>query len=258
MNKNKPIIITQENYLGQNYDLLILMPMPFISAYNAYFIQIGTNKTKAQIDTIKKDLNENESNYKIGIKTLTDCDINNVYLTFIFDKDTQIGLINKDEFSRAQYCINNNILFFLFSIEDFKLYYSNDMDVFIPEDKKKKKKVNKRLYNKWKGDFLFLTIEEIQLINGLIKDDILNNYYVSNEIKNKNIENLNKYDKNSIYICYNKNNRIFIINQKYYQLIDGELKNVAKKYINQKEDYQMKKLRKIYSSKRNNKKLKNK
>ena len=153
LNKNKSIIITQENYLGQNYDLLILIPTSSINAYNAYFIQIGTNKTKTQINTIKTDLNENESKYIEGIETFTGCVIFKVELLFIFDKDTQIELKNKNEFSGAQYCIDNNILFYLFSIKDFKLFSTNDMKLFTIIDKfeaSKLKKIKKRVYNESK------------------------------------------------------------------------------------------------------------
>jgi hypothetical protein len=75
INKNESIIITQENYLGQNYDLLILIPIKSLNSYKAYFIQIGTNKKRTQICKIKADLNENESKYKEGIQTFTDCSI---------------------------------------------------------------------------------------------------------------------------------------------------------------------------------------
>lgn len=61
------ILLTQDNYLGPNYDLLILEP---IENYNfiANFIQIGTDKSKKQIEIIEADLKENETNYKSGIK----------------------------------------------------------------------------------------------------------------------------------------------------------------------------------------------
>ena len=162
MIKNKPIIITQENYLDQNYDLLILIPIKSLNSYKAYLIQIGTNKTSSQINKIKTDFNENESNYKEGIQTFTDCNIIKVELVFIFDKDTQIGLKNENEYSGAQYCIEN-ILFYLFSIEDSKLYSTNDMELFFLLDKFEAsipKKIGKRVYNKSKGDLSFLTIEE--------------------------------------------------------------------------------------------------
>ena len=86
--KNEPIIINQEYYLGQNYDLLILIPIPSINSYKAIFIQIGTNKSIDQINTIIKDLKKSKIQYKNGIKKFIGVDITDVELVFIFDKDT--------------------------------------------------------------------------------------------------------------------------------------------------------------------------
>ena len=205
IDKDKPIIITQENYLGQNYDLLVLIPIQSLDSFLAYFIQIGTNKTSTQINIIKTDLNENKSKYKDGIETFTGCNIFKTELVFIFDKNTQIGLKDKNVFNGAQYCIENSILFYLFSIEDQKLYITYDMDLFIHTDKFeviKPRKVWKRNYNDSKGDFSFLSHKETKLINGLIEDDIKINYMVSNG--GQYICNLNQYKKESIYIFYNK------------------------------------------------------
>jgi hypothetical protein len=257
IDKNESIIITQENYLGQNYDLLILIPIKSLNSYKAYLIQIGTNKTKAQITTIKADLNENKSKYIEGLQTFTDCNIIKVELVFIFDKDTQIGLKNKNEFSGAQYCIENNILFCLFSIEDFQLYSTNDMEVFILLDKfeaYKPMKIGKRAYNKSKGDLSFLTIVETQLINGFIEDDILNNYIISNG--SDYIYNLNQCQKESIYIFFNEEERIYIIKQKYYQIKDGNLINIKKSNINQKEKFESRIFNKVEQSKIRGKKAK--
>ena len=55
-----------------------------MNSYKAYLIQIGTNKTKAQINTIKTDLNEDKLKYKEGFQTFTDCNIIKVELIFIF------------------------------------------------------------------------------------------------------------------------------------------------------------------------------
>ena len=209
-----------------------------MNSYKAYFIQIGTNKTRTQICKIKADLNENESKYKEGIQTFTDCSIIKVELVFIFDKDTQIGLKNKNEFSGAQYCIENNILFYLFSIEDYKLCSTKDMEIFILIDKfeaSKPKLIGKRNYNKSKGDFSFLEIEEILLINSFIGDDILNNYIISKG--GLYIYNLNQCKKESIYIFYKEKERIYIIKQKYYQIKDGKLVNIKKSDINQTEKF---------------------
>ena len=99
-----------------------------------------------------------------------------------------------------------------------------------------------------------MTIREIQLINKLINDDILNNYIIFNG-ENK-IYDLCQYDKNSIYIFFNNNSRIYVIKQKYYHIEGDELKNISKRYINQNEIYESKKLIKIKEPKRKNKKIK--
>ena len=66
------------------------------------------------------------------------------------------------------------------------------------------------------------------------------------------IGNLNQDEKNDIYIFYNANSRIYIIGQKYYHLEEGKLKTIKKKYINQHEVYESKKLIRINSEKTNN------
>ena len=247
-NSKKPIIITQENYMGQYYDLLILTPNISFNSYKAFFIQIGTNKTKSQIDLIKNDLNTNETSYKKGIKKFIARNISKVELVFIFDEETQIGLINNNDASGAKYCLKNKILFYIFSIEDFKLYSTDDMNQFILIEKFEDTPITgriKRTYNDLKGNFSFLKINEIQLINNKIGDDILSNYSI---IKGKSkIGDLNKYDKNSIYIFFHKNERIYIINQIYYQLENKILKNVDKDDIDQDKFYQLRILEKISS-----------
>ena len=86
-------------------NLLILIPIKSLNSFIAYFIQIGTNKTNNQINIIKTDLNENKSKYKEGIETFTGCNIIKAKLVFIFDKNTQNGFKNKNEFYGAQYLI---------------------------------------------------------------------------------------------------------------------------------------------------------
>ena len=174
----------------------------------------------------------------------------------IFDKDTQIGL-NKKESSGANYCIKNKILFYLFSIEEFKLYNTDDLNIFILTEKFESNKMTKKLrrtHNESRGDFSFFENNEVQLINELIEDDILNNYTIS---EGKNIiDNLKKYNKNFIYIFFIKNEKIYIINQKLYSIENGELKIVAKKNINQKEIYEAKILKRFDQDKRLNKNFK--
>ena len=230
---------------------MVLIPIQSLDSFLAYFIQIGTNKTSTQINIIKTDLNENKSKYKDGIETFTGCNIFKTELVFIFDKNTQIGLKDKNVFNGAQYCIENSILFYLFSIEDQKLYITYDMDLFIHIDKFeviKPRKVWKRNYNDSKGDFSFLSHKETKLINRLIEDDIKINYMVSNG--GQYICNLNQYKKESIYIFYNMKKRIYIIKQKYYQIIEGKLEKIKKRDISQEEKFESKILTKIEQPKR--------
>jgi len=85
----------------------------------------------------------------------------------------------------------------------------------------------KRNYNESKGDFSFLSANEIKLINNFIHDNILSNYIIFQG--GCNIGNLNQYEKDSIYIYYNKNKRIYIINQHCYIIKDGKLIKILKK-----------------------------
>ena len=247
--KTKPIIIIQKNYLGKNYELLILIPNKIFNNYKAYFIQIGVNKTKEQIIEIKKDLDENKLHYEAGIKKYVDCSITEIELVFLFDKDIQIEIYDKDVLSGAKYCIFNKILFYLFSVEDFKLYSTSDMKEFSVNKKFEKIHISskKRSYRESKGDFSFLSREEIYLINGLINDNILDNYQLF-ICKDTTIKNLKEHEKDCIYI-YNQENianrTIYVIKNKYYCKEEGTLKNISKAYVDQKGIYKLKMLKKI-------------
>ena len=67
-NKKEPIIIYQNNFLGQKYDLLILIPLLKENTYQAYFVQMSINKTIESIEFFINDLKNNESLYKKGIQ----------------------------------------------------------------------------------------------------------------------------------------------------------------------------------------------
>ena len=112
-----------------------------------------------------------------------------------------------------------------------------------------KQKKQKRTYNESKGDFSFLSSEEIQLINELIEDDIFANYQISDY--DTNIKSLKEYKKDRIYIYHNKkNNRnIYIIKNKYYCIEKGRLKNIKKKLMDRKGIYESKMLTKIANNK---------
>ena len=127
--KNKPIIITQTNYKGKNYDLLILIPLENSENYVAIFIQIGLNKKKADIIKLVDDISNNGNRYKNGIQKYLDINIKDIYLNFIFDKETQQNNIeNGINSCGSNYCLSQNIIFYLFSLEDYQLYkLNNDM-----------------------------------------------------------------------------------------------------------------------------------
>ena len=69
------------------------------------------------------------------------------------------------------------------------------------------------------------------------------NYSISNG--SGKIGDLNQYEKDSIYIFYKDNVRIYIINQRYYKFKDGKLNSYTKRYLDQDEIYQIKILTKI-------------
>ena len=125
--KNKPIIITQANYKGKNYDLLILVPKENSDNYDAVFIQIGLNKQKNDIIKLENDISNNKSAYKKGIEKYLDINIKDIYLNFIFDKETQENIIDNGINScGSNYCLLKNIKFYLFSLEDYQLFQLNN------------------------------------------------------------------------------------------------------------------------------------
>ena len=129
IHKDKPIIITQTNYKGKNYDLLILIPIENTNNYDGVFIQIGLNKKKDEIIKLVKDISGNSFNYIKGIRKYLDINILNIYLNFIFDKETQENYIETGlnlNLCGSNYCLLNEIKFFLFSLEDYKLYKLNE------------------------------------------------------------------------------------------------------------------------------------
>ena len=116
LNNNENLLITQKNYYGQNYDLLIIQKID--NKINAIFVQIGLDKTKTEIKKIKTDLVENINEYKKGLKAFG-FNVDNFYLLFIFDEETQRSLYNKN--SGTNICFNNKIDFLVYSFQDFCL-----------------------------------------------------------------------------------------------------------------------------------------
>ena len=241
-----PIVITQEKFKGQHYDLLILLPNEKSDKYFyiAYMIQIGVNKNKEQINIIEENFKNNKDNYIKGIKNFIGGNIklDNIELLFIFDKKTQMRLKSKNKntnYFGFEYCKQKNIKNYLFSINDFYLYITPDMIRFYKVYKFGNFDINyKRDWNDLSQErFYFLNNREIQLINLKIKDNIGNITSIySDEIKGipKNI------DDDKIYILKNKNNSYYIINNVIYNLNEEEeFEIVSVSSINDNESFSL-------------------
>ena len=241
-----PIIISQENFLGKLYDLLVLIPKEEKGRYHyiIYMVLIGTNKNKAQIENIRTDFNHNKNKYQKGIKKFVDNNItiSNIELIFIFDKDTQEDLFLKngktDEFG-SKYCIQNYIKFYCFSLKDYKLYknFDNRRYYEITEFGDFKKYGKQQWIHYQLSRFSFLNEKEIKFINKKIKDDITN----IESIAVKNIIGIPKtLDKEIIYILMNDMNKYYIIRNEFYTFNDeDEFELINKKDINDKEKFSL-------------------
>ena len=207
--KNKPIIITQANYKGKNYDLLILNPKENSDNYDAVFIQYGLNKQKNEIKKLIFDISNNKSRYKKGIEKYLDINIIDIYLNFIFDKETQQNDIENGNYScGSNYCLSQNILFYLFSLEDYHLYKLNsDMScekISFYEYRVEKKNIlgNKRMKFS-KSMFLelynILDEDEIKELIKIIPNIKKINQYLSSII-NSNMLSNKRFFKNHLYI----------------------------------------------------------
>ena len=229
-----PVIITQENYLGPYYDLLILIPYINMS-FSAYFIQIGTDKNKNQINKINDDLSKNEDNYKIGIENYTGLKISKIKLVFIFDKETQEQIKKENDknqnnvFTCVNYCRNNKILFYLFSTVDYTLYSTPDMEkfnkvIYFGEIKQKRPTY---IFSFRNNIDLIFNEEEIKCIRELIDNDIYLDYTLIRDIyeKEKGFKEAKiKFDKENIYIFQNSKDKIYVIKNNHYIMENNELK----------------------------------
>ena len=123
INKEKPILITQFNYFGKFYDLLIIIKHN--DNFYSNFIQIGVDKNQNDIDIILNDLNENKSSYNDNIcdELGIDRDLNKISLIFIFDLETQ----KLNNFSTGvNFCKRKKIDCYLFSSKECKFFSYND------------------------------------------------------------------------------------------------------------------------------------
>ena len=231
------IIINQENFKGELYDLLILIPKKVNEGnfiYSAFMIQIGTNKTGSQIMEIKNDFDDNKNNYLEGIKLFIDnkIKIETIELLFIFDKETQVKLqLNKTwpSIFGSKYCLNNIIKFYCFSYETYKLYKTFDnrnyfaIKKFGDFDKyNTKKDWSNYLLNR----FYFLVNEEMEFINSKIINGDLSDYGIYPEKEKTKFPII--INNEEIYVLVGDINKYFIINGEIYSYINDKFEIISK------------------------------
>ena len=119
-NKDKPILLLQENFYRPNYEIIIL------SKHNnkqcANFVQIGVDKNQEKIEKILNDLKTYENNYKKNIAKAFGFDSGDIIicLLFIFDLFHQE---EKDYSSGTQICNDKKINYYLFS-NQYEYFFS--------------------------------------------------------------------------------------------------------------------------------------
>lgn len=91
-----PIIITQSNFKGKFYDIIILIPIPNTDSYDAIFVQIGLNKTITEINKLQKDIAINHNKYRDGIVKYIGVNISNIYL---HSNKIRLSIMNQVQFT---------------------------------------------------------------------------------------------------------------------------------------------------------------
>lgn len=242
---HSPIIITQENFRGEFYDLLALIPKKENEEYiyTAYLIQIGTNKTKSQIDAILDDFKPNEKNYLDGIRKYLIYKVKIKYITllFIFDKGTQDKLYLQNgkinEFG-SKYCLQNNIKFYCFSLDSYELYKTFDIKNYYSIDEFGNfDKYIKRNWSAYTSEkFYFLSSEELKFIQSLTNKEITKyGYYSNKDITFPEII----IDNENIYVIMNDINKYFVIKGDIYSYIEDHYDIIDKKIIDRNEKFDL-------------------
>lgn len=126
LKENECYLITQKNYNGENYDILIIQKIH--NLVKAIFIQIGVDKKKDKIEKHLLDLKCNIDNYKDGIKELFGFSVDEIYLMYIFDEETQNTLSSNG----SKICFKNNIDFLVYSFQDACLKHTSDLKKYLP------------------------------------------------------------------------------------------------------------------------------
>ena len=230
---NKPILITQSNFRGKFYDLIILIPITNTENYEAIFVQIGLNKKKDEIKILQEDIAKNHNKYRKGLEKYLNIKITNIYLNFIFYKQTQEDKSSEYD-SGSIYCLNNNIQFHLFSLEDFELYQIKDNDFHFEKTSIFEYKFEEKNVLGKKRDKLFDDIFEnlvrvfseeerniLEKMNKNIKNVVKISAYktIGSIIKNKT------FSKKHIYAIIDKSTKIVIIGGIYKEFKNGKLEN---------------------------------
>ena len=194
--------------------------------YEAIFFQIGLNKTKSEIIRLINDISINDNKYKKGIEKYLNITIKDIYINFIFDKETQENNIEMgDKSCGSNYCLSNNIIFYLFSLEDYKLYKLNESMIYEQISIYEYKIENKNILGNKRKKLLMPLVNDIY--------DILDENEKNQLIKLKpNIKYIKRYLKSDIYINILQNKKLYknhlyiFIDHSFNKLfgIDGKLK----------------------------------
>lgn len=183
-NKVKPILVEQNNFFGESYDLLIITKHH--NYFYANFIQIGVDKPEQEIEDIESDLFNYTDNYKKNIKNSFDINIDYICLTFIFEYETQR---ERNYNSGIKFCIEKSINYYLFS-ESYDYFF------ILEENFTNKIKVNNYFPEKNSFSFKSIKINNKKKTEGFnyekkknfkpLKCKDLTNFFFLSDDKNKN------------------------------------------------------------------------
>ena len=206
-------------------------------------IHIDSNNNKQEINEIKNDFNKEKENYLNGINEFigNNIKIKNIELIFIFDKEIQNKLrLRKTNINNlgSNYCIQNRIKFYCFSLETFKLYKSFDnINYYIINEFGDFDKCIKKPWKSYASErFSFLIENEIKFINSKIDGDIrdVENIFYRNSVKVPE-----KIEKEKIYILMNEINKYYIIKGDFYSYINDNFILINKKDIDNEEIFEL-------------------
>jgi len=247
LNIKKPIIIRQKNFKGKYYDLLFILNIN--DKIYAIFIQIGLSKKGSDINTYLKNLIDNEEEYKDGIKTLINHNIDNIGFLLIFDYNHQKTLLEKNNTSDGVgFCDKNEIDFLIY--RDFNLFKNvndtepiksfdvtketlinndiNDNDNEINNEIDSEKNFYKMSTDKLKDNnlepFYPLSKNEKSLILNQIKNDY-NELIFLFSVKNTNEKSrINSNKLEQINVFNDDNNKYFCYKNIIYKITNNQLK----------------------------------